>query len=107
VDGISMAATLLGKKQPERPFLYREFPAYGGQQMIRMGDWKLVRQNLLPAGGSKAKGRAPMLELFNLKADPAEAANVAAQHPDIVAKLEKAAGEQHVKSAEFPFAALD
>ncbi len=107
VDGISMAPTLLGKKQPERPFLYREFAAYGGQQMVRLGDWKLVRQNLLSAGNAKAKAKPATLELYNLKADISETTNVAAQHPDIVAKLEKVAREQHVNSAEFPFPALD
>jgi arylsulfatase A-like enzyme len=110
IDGISLAPTLLGKPQPERPFLYREFPAYGGQQMVRMGDWKLVRQNLLPPAGAKAKAKTaatPTLELYNLKADPAETTNIAAKHPDIVAKLEKVAREQHAGSPEFPFAALD
>jgi arylsulfatase A len=110
LDGISMAATLLGQAQAERLFLYREFPAYGGQQMVRAGDWKLVRQNLLVPTGAKAKGKAkgaPTLELYNLKTDPAETTNVAAQHPDIVAKLGKILREQHANSAEFPFPALD
>ena len=31
IDGISFAKSLLGEKQPERPFLYREFSGYGGQ----------------------------------------------------------------------------
>jgi arylsulfatase A-like enzyme len=109
IDGLSMAPTLLGKPQPERPFLYREFPAYGGQQSVRVGHWKAIRQNLLPAGAkAKAKGRAgPAFELYNLKTDPAETMNVAAQHPDVVAKLERIMREQHVNSPEFPFAALD
>jgi arylsulfatase A-like enzyme len=110
IDGLSMAPTLLGQSQPERPFLYREFPAYGGQQMVRVGDWKLVRRNLLPAGGAKAKAKdqaGRSAELYNLKTDPAETANVAAQHPDIVTKLERIMREQHVNSAEFPFRALD
>lgn len=110
LDGISMAATLLGQAQPERPFLYREFPAYGGQQMVRVGDWKLVRRNLLTTASAKAKAKdqtGPTLELYNLKTDPAETTNVATQHPDTVAKLEKIMREQHVNSAEFPFPALD
>ena len=37
IDGISLAPTLLGRKQKPRPFLYREFPSYGGQQTIRVG----------------------------------------------------------------------
>ncbi|MEI7987349.1 MAG: sulfatase-like hydrolase/transferase, partial [Armatimonadota bacterium] len=35
LDGISFVDTLKGKQQTERPFLYREFPGYGGQQSIR------------------------------------------------------------------------
>ena len=110
VDGISMEPTLLGKSQPARPFLYREFPAYGGQQMVRMGDWKGLRMNLLPAANTKKKGKTPAgptFELYNLKTDPAETTNVAAQHPDIVAKIQQIMREQHVNSADFPFAALD
>ncbi len=108
VDGISFAPTLLGKKQPPRPFLYREFPGYGGQVSIRLGDWKLVRQNLM--GRPKAKGKKvePMtLELYNLKDDVAETKNVAAQHPDIIAKMQKIMREQHTPSSVFPLPVLD
>lgn len=105
IDGISFAGTLLGKEQPERPFLYREFPAYGGQQSVRVGDWKVVRQNLLPG-----KKKAPVVsktELYDLKTDLAESTDVSAQHPDVVAKAEAIMREQHVPSADFPFPALD
>src|SRR5690606_24813390 len=40
IDGISFAPVLFGKKMKERPFLYREFPDYGGQQAVWIGDWK-------------------------------------------------------------------
>ncbi len=105
-DGVSLLPTLLGKVQPERAFLYREFPAYGGQQSVRVGDWKAVRQGLLPAG---KKAALPVLktELYNLKADPQETTDVAAKHPEVVAKLEKIMREQHTPSAEFPFPILD
>ena len=48
-DGISFAPTLLGQaeKQESHEFLYWEFTGYGGQQAVRMGDWKAVRQNML------------------------------------------------------------
>ncbi|NQV25619.1 MAG: arylsulfatase, partial [Rhodopirellula sp.] len=61
IDGISLAPTLLGKQQEERPFLYREFPSYGGQQTIRVGDWKAVRQNM-------TKGNLK-IELYNIAND--------------------------------------
>ena len=110
LDGISFAPTLAGQSQPSRPFLYREFPAYGGQQMARIGDWKGVRQNLMPQAGKKAKTNAKpnlAIELYNLKTDPKESKDVAAEHADAVARIEELMREQHVKSAEFPFPALD
>jgi len=103
-DGISFAPTLLGQKQPERPFLYRESPGYGGQQMVRVGDWKLVKRNLL---GTPQKPAAPITELYNLATDPSEARNVAAAHSDIVVRLETIMRQQHTASKEFPFPLLD
>ncbi len=101
-DGISFAPTLLGGKQPERPFLYREFHGVGGMQAVRVGDWKLVRLHLLD---TPKKPAAPTTELYNLGTDPAETTDVAAAHPDLVAKLEKILAEQHTPSTEFPYKA--
>ncbi len=98
LDGISFAPTLLGKTQPERPFLYRESPAGGGQQAVRMGNWKGIRPNL--SGGMK-------LELYDLAKDPQEEHDVAAQNPDVVAKISKIMQEQHTKSDVFPLPKID
>jgi arylsulfatase A-like enzyme len=106
VDGISFAPTLLGKAQDARPFLYRESPGYGGQQAVRVGDWKLVRQQLNP--GPKVKNPAPPTrELYDLASDPSEAKDVAAQNREVVEKLSKIAKEQHMDSKLFPNAGLD
>ncbi len=103
VDGISLAPTLLGKHQDPRPFLYREFPSYGGQQTIRVGDWKAVRQNMTRADSiSKVK-----TELYNITEDISEKNDVAKQHPDIVAKLEKMMAENRVPSEVFPLLPID
>jgi arylsulfatase A len=105
IDGISFAPTLLGRPQPARPFLYRESPGYGGQQCVRVGDWKLIRTRLNP--GPKAQNPPPpTLELFDLAKDPAETTNVAAQHPDLVTRLEKLMAEQHTPSRLWPMAGL-
>lgn len=107
IDGISFAPTLLGQPQPERPFLYREFPAYGGQQCIREGQWKLIRTGLMPNRKTLAAGRQPTLELFDLSADPGEQHNLAEQNPDLVAHLLTLMQTEHQPSQRFPFPALD
>ncbi len=105
LDGISLVPTLLGKPQPDRPFLYREFPSYGGQQSIRVGDWKAVRQNLNPP--ARRPLNAGPIELYDLTAEPTESTDVADNHPELVAKLSKLMAEQRVKSEVFPIRALD
>jgi arylsulfatase A-like enzyme len=106
IDGISFAATLRGETQAERPFLYRESPGYGGQQAVRAGNWKAIRVNLNP--GAKAKNTAPGgLELYDLANDPAERTNVAADHPEIVKRLQAIMREQHQPSKLFPIVAID
>src|SRR5262249_48055762 len=115
IDGISFAPTLLGKSQEARPFLYREFASGGGQQSVGIGDWEGGRQNMLGAGGGKVKkGKQPAaeggnmhVELYNLKSDPHETTDVSAQHPEVVAQIEKLMREQHVPNENFPFAAID
>ena len=114
LDGISLLPTLLGRPQEPRPFLYRESPGYGGQQTVRVGDWKAVRQNLRPRPAGKAAKAAPApapapvkTELYNLATDPTESTDVATKNPAVLARLEKILREQHVPSAEFPLPALD
>ncbi len=108
IDGISFAPTLLGKTQPERPFLYREAQGYGGQQYVRMGNWKMIRHNLHPPGAGKKKAApAPSLELYDLATDPTETKDVAKQHPEIVAKMLAIAKAQRVPTKLWPIAVLD
>ena len=114
IDGIDLSPTLLGKSQEPRAFLYREFPAYGGQQSVRVGDWKGIRQNLMPGGGGKAKNKKKAaaqpnmhIELYNLKDDPHEEKDVSGENPEIIAMMAKLMKDQHMPSKEFPFPALD
>jgi arylsulfatase A-like enzyme len=108
IDGISFAQTLLRKTQDGRPFLYREFPGYGGWQMVRVGDWKGVRRNLNPAGKAAQKNELQLkTELYHLKADVSEEHDISAAHPDVVRQIEGIMREQHQPSAIFPMAALD
>ena len=73
IDGESIVPLLRGgsdAKSPHEAFFY-----YGGTNLraVRSGPWKLF------AGG----------QLYNLDDDLGETTNVAAKHPDVVARLEK------------------
>jgi len=103
IDGISILPTLRGKEQKEHDYLYWEFPSYGGQQAVRMGDWKAIRQNMMRPRAENA-GK---LELYNLKSDPSESNDVAAEHPKVVAKAEAAMKEAHTTSELFRIPMLD
>ena len=92
-DGISFLPTLLGKKeQSVHNFLYWEFPEYGGQIAIRMGDWKVIRRNL------KRSVENHTLELYNLSLDPEELNNVATDHPQILDTASDIYDNEHIKS---------
>ena len=104
IDGVSFAPTLFGKAQEARPFLYRETPGNGGQQCVRVADWKLVRQNL-KAGPNAAK--QPTTELYHLATDPRETTDVAAQHPDVVEKLTAIARREHTPAGLWSIPVLD
>lgn len=91
-DGISLLPTLLGETdQKQHKFLYWEFPEYGGQVAIRMGDWKVVRQHV------KDKEK-PTLELYNLSIDATETNNVANKHPEILKKAALIFEQEHTPS---------
>src|SRR5262249_4936953 len=105
LDGISMAATLSGVVQEARPFLYREFRANGGQQSLRMGNWKAIRQNLMPSDRSAKPDLE--IQLYNLAADVRETTEAAREDPEVVEKMAEIMRQQHVPSAEFPLPALD
>ena len=98
-DGLSLLPLLTGNDQPQRPFLYREFPGYGGQQSIRVGDWKAVRQGM-------TRGNINV-ELYNITTDIGEQLNVANEHADIVEQLTRLMAEQHRPSDIFPLRPFD
>jgi arylsulfatase A len=86
-DGLSFAPTLLGRgDQKAHDHLYWEIGpgAEPNERAVRMGDWKAVQP-----------GRNKPWELYNLKADPAEATDVAARHPDVLKRIEALAAADH------------
>ncbi len=89
-DGISLLPTLYGTPQKKHDFLYWEFPAYRGQQAVRMNQWKAIRQNMIDGNLE--------IDLFNLETDIACQNNVALAHPDIIAKIEAIMASEHQPS---------
>jgi arylsulfatase len=106
IDGVSFAPTLFGQpaKQRKHDFLYWEFPGYGGQQAVRMGNWKGTRQNLR----RRRKNMTPLkIELYDLSRDVSEKHDVAAKHPDVVRRIAAIMKQSHRPSRLFPLAPLD
>lgn len=99
-DGLSILPTLLGKgRQAKHEFLFWDFNGYGGQQAVRLGDWKGVRRNLqLGETG---------IELYNLATDVGEQRDAAAQHPEIVRRMAEIMRREHTPSEAFPIKTLD
>ncbi|MEO0339752.1 MAG: arylsulfatase [Bacteroidota bacterium] len=90
VDGISLLPTLLGKEQQKHDFLYWEFPAYGGQQAVRMGKWKAMIEEM-------NKGNTE-IQLFDLENDPREQKDVAESHPEVIAQIKAIMKAQHTEA---------
>lgn len=94
-DGISFLPTLLGRKnQSDHKYLYWEFPSYTGQQAVRMGQWKAIRDSIF-MGNTKIK-------LFNLENDLREQHDVSAKYPDVVKEMNEIMEKEHTPSKLFP-----
>ncbi|MCR9211591.1 MAG: arylsulfatase, partial [bacterium] len=86
--------------------LYWEFPGYSGQQAVRMGKWKAIRKDL-SMRLKKGQAEPPAFALYDLSKDLAESTDVSESYPDVMAKIEAIAKQQHVPSEQFPLRALD
>ena len=91
IDGQSILPTLLGKAQKPHEFFYWEFHEKGSKQAVRMGDWKAVRLTM-----------DKPLELYDLGKDVGETNNVAAAHPEVVAKIEAYLKTARTDSPKWP-----
>ena len=91
------------ERQEKHEYLYWEFAAYGGQQAVRQGKWKAIRQNML----RKSNKNPLQTELYDLDNDIGEQHNVAAEHPELVAKLNAIMKRARTPSKLFAFGPLD
>lgn len=90
-DSVSLLPALLGDATaPPREAVVHH--SINGSFAIRQGQWKLA---LCPDSGgwsdpkpgTPAAAKLPPVQLYDLAGDPAETRNVAAEHPDVVARL--------------------
>ena len=86
-DGINFVPAIEGRmdQQVKHEYLYWEFYENKGLQAVRMGDWKAIRKPIFTG----------KIALYDLKADLHEDHDVAADHADIVAKMEQIMQEAH------------
>jgi arylsulfatase A-like enzyme len=99
LDGKDIGPLLLGEPGARSPHEALYF--YWGRdlQAVRSGRWKLhvphKYQGLVSAGSGgkpgKYESRAIELSLFDLESDPGETRNVAAEHRDVVQRLQELA----------------
>jgi len=84
IDGKNITSLMLGEKGATTPydaFVYHV--RFGKRSGVRMGDWKVIVD--VDAQTWKHKGTA----LYNLKKDPGETRNCAAEHPEKVKELKE------------------
>jgi len=89
-DGMDISPLFFGKDADtdQRP-LYWEFP--GKQRALRLGEWKCVT----------VKKNAP-LELYNIKQDPTESADLSAQYPEKVKEMDRMMRRLRTPSENYP-----
>lgn len=97
IDGVSILPTLMGNTEQQKPHasLYWEFNELGGQQAMRMREWKGLRLGL-------AKNPDAPLQLFNLKEDVGETRDVAGDHPAVVKEIEQRMANAYAPSERYP-----
>lgn len=90
-DGISFLPELLGEKQAQHEYLYWEYPEYGGQFAVRIGNYKAICKNV-------KKKNNTQFELYDLENDPREQNNIAGEHPEILEKVNQILKDEHIES---------
>ncbi|MCP5117974.1 MAG: sulfatase-like hydrolase/transferase, partial [bacterium] len=84
-DGADISDVLLNNAPGREPLHYYWFRHQ--LRAVRQGAWKLHVITNSPSNGTREATRHAEPLLFNLKSDPGERTDVAAEHPDVVADL--------------------
>lgn len=85
-DGLSIVPTLLDQgNQAEHEYLYWEFYEQGSRQSVRFGNWVAIRQPMLTGD----------VQLYDVAQDIGQEADMAAQHPELVAQAKSFMEQAH------------
>jgi arylsulfatase A-like enzyme len=90
-DGWSLVSFLHGGSAPRRNYFYWELHEGTPIQAVRWDDWKAVRN-----------GPAHAIELYNLDSDEGESRDLAAAHPELVAKADAFMRDAHREHPDWP-----
>lgn len=91
-DGLSLAAYLKGGEAPKRDYFYWELHEGKPIQALRFDDWKVVRN-----------GPGEALELYDLKRDPGETKDLAAEQPGLIDRAEGLLAQARRDDPAWPF----
>jgi arylsulfatase A-like enzyme len=86
IDGRDITPILLGQSKESAREAHYYFAGYD-LQAVRQGRWKLALTPQPEGMGKQADKTPPGLRLYDLDAEIGEQTDVAAQHPEVVAKL--------------------
>lgn len=89
IDGFDVSGLWLGLADWKSPYDAAGFFYYRIEQLqaVRAGPWKLYLPLEAKFTSLARKTGTALLELFDVRADLDESRNVAAEHPDVVARL--------------------
>jgi arylsulfatase A len=88
-DGISLVPILTGKgKVKPREYLYFEFSEKSGEVAIRFERYKAVKSGM-------KKNKNARWELYDMQNDERETRDIAAQHPEIISRLDDIVKKEH------------
>ncbi|MBL9180240.1 MAG: arylsulfatase [Verrucomicrobiaceae bacterium] len=90
-DGFSLVSFLKGGPAPKRDHFYWELHEAASLQAVRFGDWKAVRN-----------GPESQIELYDLKTDPGESRDLAAEKPDLAAKAGEIMQSSRTEHPDWP-----
>lgn len=89
LDSVSFLPTLVGQgEQEQHDALYWEFYEGGSAQAVRTKRWKAIRKPM----------HSGVLRLYDIRQDVGEATDVAADHPQVVARMKEIMEREHVPS---------